>query len=134
MRALVADRSATQRRVVLRALRAVGIQESLEYAEPRAAVPALEGNPEIVVIEWHPADDEALGFIADLRAREGGDRTVVIVLSERDRREDIERALAAGIQGYVLKPYEARVLIEQLAAAIQAMPAAAPDEDTAAAA
>jgi len=36
------------------------------------------------------------------------------------RRSDLERALALGIQGYLLKPFETRVLVEQLAMAMQA--------------
>ena len=120
MKALVADRSATTRRVVIRALRVVGVQDVLEFSDVTAAMTALAGDPEFVILEWTAAGDEALQAVSDLRSRESGSRTKVIVMSERDRRSDLERALALGIQGYLLKPFETRVLVEQLAMAMQA--------------
>jgi PleD family two-component response regulator len=119
VKALVADRSATTRRMVIRALRVVGVSDVLEFADARSASPALEADPQFVVLEWNATDDEALKIIGDLRARESSAGTRVIVMSERDRRSDLDRAMALGIQGYVLKPFETRVLIEQLAAAMQ---------------
>jgi PleD family two-component response regulator len=120
VKALVADRSATTRRVVIRALRVVGVQDVLEFPDVNAAMTALAGDPEIVILEWTAAGDEALQAVSDLRSRESASRTKVIVMSERDRRSDLERALALGIQGYLLKPFETRVLVEQLAMAMQA--------------
>jgi DNA-binding NarL/FixJ family response regulator len=119
VRALVADRSATTRRVVIRALRVVGVHDVLEFADLHGATAALAGDPDIVVIDWSATDDAALQLITDLRARESGAHAKVIVLSERDRRSDLERAIALGIQGYVLKPLETQLLVEQLAAAMQ---------------
>ena len=116
MRALVADRSATTRRVVIRALRVVGVQDVLEFADLLHAKAALEGDPDLVIVEWTASGDEALQFVGDLRATETGANTRVIVMTERDRREDLERAMALGIQGYLLKPFETHVLVEQLAA------------------
>lgn len=118
MRALVADRSATTRRVVIRALRVVGVQDVLEFADLEHATPALEGNPDVVILEWSRSGDEALNLVTDLRSRDGGANARVIVITERDERADLERALALGIQGYLLKPFETRALIEQLAAAL----------------
>ena len=119
MRALVADRSATTRRVVIRALRVVGVQDVLEFPDVHGAAPALAGAPDLVVIEWSATDDDALQLVTELRAREGGALARVILMSERDRRADLERAIALDIQGYLLKPFESRALIEQLAAALQ---------------
>jgi DNA-binding NarL/FixJ family response regulator len=118
VRALVADRSATTRRVVIRALRVVGIQDVLEFADLQHAKPALEADPDIIIVEWSAANDEALQLVTDVRAKETGSNARVIVMTERDRRDDLERALALGIQGYLLKPFETHVLVEQLAAAM----------------
>ena len=119
MRALVADRSATTRRVVIRALRVVGVQDVLEFPDAHTATPALAGAPDLVVLEWSTSDDDALQLIGELRARDGGAQARVILLSERDRRPDLDRAIALDIQGYLLKPFEPRSLIELLAAAMQ---------------
>ena len=128
MKALVADRSATTRRVVIRALRVVGIQDVLEFADIPAAMAALQGDPDFVIVEWSTAGDAALDLVSDLRSRESGAHSKVIVMTERAGRPDLERALAFGIQGYVLKPFDTQLLIEQLAAAMQ------PGEDNAEAA
>jgi DNA-binding NarL/FixJ family response regulator len=116
----VADRSATTRRVVRRALRVVGIQDVLEFADVGAAAAALTSDHRLVIVEWEPTGDGALDFISQLRQGSDGAGLRVFVLSERDQRPDIERAMALGIQGYMLKPFETRVLIEQLAAALHA--------------
>lgn len=118
MRALVAENSATTRRVLIRALRVVGVRDVLEFADARSATAALEGDPELLIAEWRLTDDDALALITDLRAREHGAFPKVIVVSERNRRSDIERVTALGIQAYVLKPFETRVLMEQLAMAM----------------
>lgn len=133
MRALVADRSATTRRVVIRALRTTGISDTLEFADYSGAADALESDPDVVVVGWDTADDTGLALVAKLRARDGGTRACVVVLTERDGREDVERALGLGVQGYVLKPVEARVLAEQLTAAMSAA-TNAPSEEQAEAA
>jgi DNA-binding response OmpR family regulator len=120
VKAIVADRSATTRRVVIRALRVVGVLDVLEFSDVTAATAALAGDPGIVILEWTATGDEALQAVSDLRSRESASGTMVIVMSERDCRSDLERALALGIQGYLLKPFETRMLIEQLATAMQA--------------
>lgn len=131
MRALVADSSATTRRVLIRALRVVGVRDVMEFADARTAAPALAGSPELVVVEWRLTDDDALALLTDLRARENGAGARVLVLSERNRRDDIERMTTLGIQGYLLKPFETRVLIEQLSAVMEApMPEAEADAGT----
>jgi len=127
VRALVADRSATTRRVVIRALRTAGIVDALEFADPAAAVEALDTDPELVITGWEPADDVGLALVSAVRARDGGARVCVLVVTERDRRADVERALGLGIQGYVLKPVGARELGEQLAAALRAVEHDAPE-------
>jgi DNA-binding response OmpR family regulator len=119
VRALVVDRSATTRRVVIRALRVVSVHDVLEFAGLEAAAPAVAADPDFLVLEWPAAGDDALRVISELRSRESGAQTRVIVMTERDRREDLERAMALGIQGYLLKPFETHVLIEQLAASMQ---------------
>ena len=118
MRALVADRSATTRRIVIRCLRVLGVQDVLEFADPREAAHALPAEPDLIVLEWSPADDAALDFVREARAREGLAPRIV-VLSERDRRPDVERIVALDIQGYVIKPFDTQVLIEQLATVLQ---------------
>ena len=120
MRALVADSSATTRRVLIRALRLVGVRDVMEFADSRSATASLAGEPDLLIVEWRLTDDDALSLITDLRARENGATPKVLVLSERDQRSDVERITALGIQAYLLKPFETRVLIEQLSAAMNA--------------
>lgn len=117
MKALVVDRSATTRRIALRALRAAGIPEALECASLEDAATALAEPLDLAIVEW--VDDDALRVLSELAAREG-EKPRIIVMSERDRREDVERVTALGIMGYVLKPVEARVLVGRIVAAIQA--------------
>ena len=120
MRAIVADSSATTRRVLIRALRVVGVRDVMEFADSRSASPALAGDPDLVIVEWRLTDDDALVLITELRARGNGATPRVMVVSERDQRSDVERVAALGIQGYLLKPFETRVLIEQLASTMNA--------------
>jgi DNA-binding response OmpR family regulator len=130
VRALVAERSATTRRVVIRAMREVGIVDTLEFADTASALPALDADPGLVVAGWDLADDAGLDLVTAVRARDGGARACVLVVTERDRREDVERALGLGIQGYVLKPVAARDLADQLTAALRATERAAHDDAT----
>ena len=90
---------------------------------------ALEGAPDLVILDRRLPDGEGLDVLAALRASERAG-TRVIVLSARGMAEDRIEGLETGADDYVTKPFNLRELL----ARVQAVLARGPRRDEASAA
>lgn len=92
-------------------------------------IAALEGAPDLLILDRRLPDGEGLEVLAALRASERAG-TRVIVLSARGMAEDRIAGLEGGADDYVTKPFNLRELL----ARIQAVLARGPRQDEASAA
>jgi len=95
----------------------------------REGLRALEGAPDLVILDRRLPDGEGLDVLDALRAS-GRPGTRVIVLSARGLTEDRVRGLEGGADDYVTKPFHLRELL----ARVQAVLARGPRRDEASAA
>ena len=79
-------------------------RDALEYC--RAEMPAL------VILDWHMPGMSPMEFLAGLRAIGGPRRAVVLYMTTEVELGEISRALNAGADDYLLKPFN-RASIEQ---------------------
>lgn len=75
--------------------------------------------PDIVLLDLGLPDGDGFELLREVRKRE---HTPVIVISARDREDDRTRALDAGADDYVLKPFDAAVLAMHVQHAIRRRP------------
>lgn len=94
-----------------------------------AGLRALEGAPDLVILDRRLPDGEGLDVLAALRASQRAG-TRVIVLSARGLAEDRVEGLEGGADDYVTKPFHLRELL----ARVQAVLARGPRRDEASAA
>lgn len=107
---LVVDDSATVRRVLRRILEALGWQVS-EAASGREALDRCGlGLPELILVDWNMPEMDGISFVRALRSRRDGSRPVVIFCTTNSALPQIEAALLAGADEYIMKPFDEEIL------------------------
>jgi len=81
------------------------------------ALQALDGSPDLVILDRRLPDGEGLEVLRALRAR--GRSTPVIVLSARGMPEDRVEGLEGGADDYVTKPFHLRELVARVHAVLK---------------
>lgn len=79
--------------------------------EVREAVDGVEGlemihdrMPDVVVLDWMMPRLDGLG-VAERLAADGGPRPRILMLTARHQQSDVDRALAAGVDDFLAKPF-----------------------------
>jgi DNA-binding NarL/FixJ family response regulator len=118
---VIADDDVRQRRSVREALSTKGFVVAAEVGDAASAATAASRlHPDIVLLEIE-LPGEALSAIG--RIAKASPRTLIVVLSESDRGEDVVAAFTRGASGYLLKGLDGERLASTLRAAYQGEPA-----------
>lgn len=112
---LVVDDSRVVRKAARRVLEGFGcaVREAEDGARALDAV--RQAMPDMVLLDWHMPVLDGLGFLHAVRAAYGPDRPAVIVCTTENTQARIAAALEAGAQEYVMKPFDAAILVDKLA-------------------
>ena len=115
MRALIVDDSRFVRTHLRGMLQEHGI-ECEEAGDGQAGMDMLRGTKpfDVVFVDWNMPVMNGLEMIKRLRAENSADMKVMMVTTEGDSRS-ILRALAAGADEYLMKPFDRAALTEKLA-------------------
>ncbi len=116
-RVLVVEDNAGIREVVEALLRQRGHDViACSSAEEALAVTDDEAIP-IVVLDWGLPGMDGLELCRRLRARPGGEESVILVLTGHSDREDVDAVVAAGANDYLTKPFRLEWLEARIALA-----------------
>ncbi len=115
MQALVIDDSKPVRSIVGRMLRELGF-EVAEAANGREACQRLEqlGRPELVTVNWNMPVMDGIEFLQTVRADARYRDMPTVMISVESRPTQVEHALRAGANGYVVKPFTKDQLVRKL--------------------
>lgn len=104
MRILVVDDEAEMRAFLERALRLLEYEATI-CADAAAALAAAraEAYP-LMLVDWLMPDTDGLELCRRIRALPGGELPVIVVITGRDRPDDLRQVLAAGADDYMAKP------------------------------
>ncbi len=103
---LVIDNSRVVRKVARRILEDFDFSVS-EAADGRVALDACQRSmPDMVLLDWHLPVMDGLDFLANLRQMDGGKRPKVVFCASEADVSQIARALRAGADEYLLKPFD----------------------------
>jgi two-component system chemotaxis response regulator CheY len=108
--ALIVDDSAVIRRFARGILQELGFacQEAADGAQALAACAAA--MPDVVLLDWEMPVLDGLGFVTELRAMPDGDRPKVLFCTSHNDMAHIQRALEAGSDEYVMKPFDREII------------------------
>jgi len=113
-RILVADDDRLTARFVSSLLREEGFEVLVAEDGDHALELALKHEPDLIVTDLLMPYRDGFGLLRSLRADSRTAETPLIILSMRDREEDIVRGLEQGADDYMIKPFNARELVVRI--------------------
>jgi len=114
MKALVVDDSMTIRRIVIKALSLVGIDDATEAGDGMEALKAVkEADFDLILLDWNMPKMSGIDTLRSLR-QEGKKTPVIMVTTEAEKSRVIE-AIKTGANDYLIKPFSP----DQLAAKVK---------------
>ncbi len=114
---LVVDDSAVMRQIIKKNLKELGFTDLTEAEDGAAGLKAAgEGGFDLIVSDWNMPNMTGLEFLKAVRA-DGALKGVafIMVTSEADK-EKIMEAVQAGVNQYIVKPFNAVQLEEKIKA------------------
>ncbi len=115
MRALVVDDSRAIRSIIGKAVKELGF-EVLEAGHGREALERLEaaGPVELVLVDWNMPEMNGFDFVVAARANPAWKDMIIMMVTTETEMAQMQRALEAGANEYVMKPFTRDVLREKL--------------------
>jgi two-component system chemotaxis response regulator CheY len=115
MRALVIDDSRAVRMIIGSILRELNMEVS-EAANGREALDQLQRTPdiELVLVDWNMPEMNGLDFIRAVRAQADYAGLRILMVTTEAEGAQVTRALNAGANEYLMKPFTKDVLVAKL--------------------
>jgi len=113
MKVMLVDDSSTMRRIQKKVLTTLGFTDVVEAADGLSAQVKLESmHVDLILLDWNMPGMDGLTFLKGIR--EGGITTPVIMVTTEAQKENVVKALQAGAQSYVIKPFTPDVLEKRI--------------------
>jgi len=116
MRALVIDDSKAVRSIIRRILVDCGFHEIFEagHGKEALAVISQHGAPDLALVDWNMPVMDGITFVRSVRdIPEATSMSIMMVTTETEQPQ-IVRALAAGANEYLTKPFTKEAMVEKL--------------------
>lgn len=113
MRILVIDDFQTMRRIVMNLLRQLGFSNMIEAADGVEAFAKLEeenGAVDLIVSDWNMPNMTGFELLKKVRADERFAKVPFIMVTAEGKRENVIAAVQAGVNNYIVKPFNAATL------------------------
>ena len=116
MHVLVVDDSRAMRSILGSLLKTAGFEVS-EAGDGTEAMERLKENGkfEVVLVDWNMPPLDGFEFIKAVRADHTYDDTRLVMVTTETEMEQVSRALEAGANEYIMKPFTKETLLEKLA-------------------
>lgn len=115
MKALIVDDSRAMRTILKRLLSQVGF-DVVEAGDGRQALSELEraGPMDLALVDWNMPVMTGLELINEVRARREYDPMPIMMVTTETEVSQMQRALDAGANEYVMKPFTEDILRDKL--------------------
>lgn len=122
---LVVDDGADNRTLLRATLERAGYRAMVAEDGPAALRALDEVTPELILLDYSMPGMDGPEVARRIRAREPGRRTPIVVLTASSDDDHIDQAFAAGVDDYMAKPFDRRILLARVDAMIRASAAQA---------
>ena len=111
MKILVVDDSPTMRRILVNTVQKAGYSNIQEAEDGREALAKLlAGDFEFLMTDWNMPNMSGLELVTAVR-EEGKLKDIpILMVTTRNMKEDIVNAIKLGVNGYIVKPFDAKTL------------------------
>jgi len=115
-RALIVDDSRATRMILSRTMEESGFEvlTAGNGQEARAVMDREGATVDVVLVDWNMPVMSGLDFVRDLRQRPEFASVRVVMVTTETEIEQMERALAAGADEYVMKPFTRDMIEDKL--------------------
>lgn len=115
MRILVVDDFATMRRIITNVLRQLGFENIIEAEDGARALQIMDSEKiDFVVTDWNMPEMSGLDLLKAIRAKQDKDAMPVLMVTAEALQENIVAAARAGVNNYIVKPFDAKTLAEKI--------------------
>ena len=117
MNILVVDDFSTMRRIVTNVLRQLGFDNIFEAEDGQKALQIFESEKiDFVITDWNMPQMSGLDLLKAIRANENEDsaKIPVLMVTAEALQENIMAAAQAGVNNYIIKPFDANTLAEKI--------------------
>jgi two-component system chemotaxis response regulator CheY len=115
LQALVIDDSRTMRLILGRMLRDLGLDVT-EASNGRDALGQLDAglSPSVILVDWNMPEMTGIEFVEAVRRPPYESTAKVVMVTTETEVPQVRRALEAGADEYVMKPFTSDAIIEKL--------------------
>lgn len=116
-RILVVDDTLAMRKIVTKTCKELGFNDLTEAADGNAAWDALvkaESPIELIISDWNMPNCSGLEFLKKVREDSRFKRTPFLMVTAEGEAHQVSQAVAAGVDNYVIKPFNSEVLVKKL--------------------
>ncbi len=107
---LIVDDSKVIRMVARKILQELEF-ETDEAADGKVALAACQRNmPDVVLLDWNMPVMDGIDFLRELRNLPGGETPKVIFCATENDIEYIQKAMDAGADEYIMKPFDSEII------------------------
>jgi two-component system chemotaxis response regulator CheY len=115
VRALIVDDSRATRGIIRKILSEIGF----EVFEAQHGVEALErlkemGHADVLLVDWNMPEMNGYDFLCSVRANPLYDKVPLMMVTSETEVSQIAKALKAGANEYIMKPFSKEVIREKL--------------------
>ena len=115
MKALVIDDSRAVRMVIKKILGRAGV-EAVEAEDGKDALEKLQSieGINVCLVDWNMPVMNGYDFICNVRANPAYQQVKLMMVTTENESSQILKALSAGVDEYVMKPFSDEVILEKL--------------------
>lgn len=125
MPVLVVDDYSTMVRIIKKLLKQIGFENVDDAASGEAAFAKIkEKQYGLIISDWNMEPMTGYELLKNVRAEASTANVPFILVTAESKQDNINAAKAAGVSGYIIKPFNEKVLKEKIDAAL-AQPVAA---------
>ncbi len=111
LKILVVDDSPTMRRILLNTVQKAGYSNLQEAVDGKDALAKLlAGDFELLMTDWNMPNMSGLELVTAVRQEAKLKDIPILMVTTRNMKEDIVNAIKMGVNGYIVKPFDAKTL------------------------
>ena len=115
MSILVVDDFSTMRRIISNVLRQLGYENIVEAEDGTKALAILDTQPiDFVITDWNMPQMSGLDLLKAIRSSKDKKNIPVLMVTAEAMQENIIAAAQAGVNNYIVKPFDAKTLSEKI--------------------
>ncbi len=119
---LIVDDQQSMRGICKYILGQLGFKEITEAKSGRDALGKIEKNKfDLIISDWNMPDIDGLTLLKVLRKHPKTSKMPFIMATGRSDKEQVQEAISAGVNNYIIKPFDAGTMKKRIEAVIGAL-------------